>query len=79
MGILKKKEIANLRKQLKVIKENYRKDNKEANDIAQNFPWTNPLRLGLSLNYCVFYYEIKKNVSQAIKIGNTSGRQRGAR
>ena len=30
LGILKKKEIANLRKQLKVINENYRKDNKES-------------------------------------------------
>lgn len=45
------------------------KSYKEANDLAQNFSWTNPLRLGLSLNYCVFYYDIKKNVSQAIKIG----------
>ena len=33
LGILKKKEIANLRKQLKVIKENYRKDNKESKNI----------------------------------------------
>ena len=30
LSILKKKEIANLRKQLKKIKENYRKDNKES-------------------------------------------------
>ena len=30
LGIIKKKEIANLRKQLKKIRENYRKDNKES-------------------------------------------------
>ena len=45
------------------------KSYKEANDLAQNFPWTNSVRLGLSLNYSVFYYEIKKNLNQAIKIG----------
>ena len=45
------------------------KSYKEANDLAQNLPWTNSIRLGLSLNYSVFYYEIKKNVNQAIKIG----------
>ena len=45
------------------------KSYKEANDLAQNLPWTNSVRLGLSLNYSVFYYEIKKNVNQAIKIG----------
>ena len=45
------------------------KSYKEANDLAQNLHWTNSVRLGLSLNYSVFYYEIKKNVNQAIKIG----------
>ncbi len=49
--------------------EECEKSYKEANDLAQNFPWTNPVRLGLSLNYSVFYYDIKKNVNQAIKIG----------
>ena len=41
---------------------------KEANDLAQNFQWVNPIRLGLTLNFCVFCYEIKKNTSQAIKM-----------
>ena len=49
--------------------EESEKSYKEANDLAQNLPWTNSVRLGLSLNYSVFYYEIKKNVNQAIKIG----------
>ena len=48
--------------------EECEKSYKEANDLAQNFPWTNPVRLGLSLNYSVFYYDIKKNVNQAIKV-----------
>jgi 14-3-3 protein epsilon len=48
--------------------EECEKSYKEANDLAQNFPWINPVRLGLSLNYSVFYYDIKKNVNQAIKI-----------
>ena len=48
--------------------EECEKSYREANDLAQNFPWTNPVRLGLSLNYSVFYYDIKKNVNQAIKV-----------
>ena len=52
-----------------VYVEECEKSYKEANDLAQNFPWINPIRLGLSLNFCVFYYEIKKNSSQAVKLG----------
>ena len=52
-----------------VYVEESEKSYKEANDLAQNFPWINPIRLGLSLNFCVFYYEIKKNSSQAVKLG----------
>ena len=41
---------------------------KEANDMVQNFPWSNHIRLSLTLNFSVFYYEIKKNANQAIKM-----------
>ena len=42
---------------------------KDAIDLAQNFPWSNSIKLSLYLNYSVFYYDIKKNTNQAIKIG----------
>ena len=61
-------EIVNSNENQNYIDES-EKSYKEANDLAQNLPWTNSVRLGLSLNYSVFYYEIKKNVNQAIKIG----------
>ena len=48
--------------------EESEKSYKEASDLAINFPWTNPIKLGLSLNFCVFYYDIKKNTPQAVKI-----------
>ena len=47
--------------------EECEKSYKEANDLAQNFPWTNPARLGLSLNYSVFYYDIKKKCKSSDK------------
>ena len=49
--------------------EECEKSYKEATDLAQIFQWINPIRLGLILNFSVFYYEIKKNTSQAIKLG----------
>jgi hypothetical protein len=48
--------------------EECEKSYKDATDLAQNFPWTNAIKLGLSLNFCVFYYDIKKNSTQAVKI-----------
>ena len=48
--------------------EESEKSYKEASDLALNFPWTNPIKLGLSLNFSVFYYDIKKNTTQAVKI-----------
>ena len=49
--------------------EECEKSYNEATDLAQIFQWINPIRLGLILNFSVFYYEIKKNTSQAIKLG----------
>jgi len=48
--------------------EEAEKNYKEANDIAQNFPWSLPIKLALFLNTSVFYFEIKKNANQALKI-----------
>jgi hypothetical protein len=44
--------------------EAYRK----ASDIAERLPSTNPIRLGLALNFSVFYYEIAENRETACKL-----------
>jgi len=36
--------------------------------VAQNLPPTNPIRLGLALNYSVCYYEILKNPKKACEL-----------
>ncbi|OAF66393.1 hypothetical protein A3Q56_05875 [Intoshia linei] len=41
----------------------------EATELAQNeMKSTNPIRLGLALNFSVFYYEIKNNPTEACRI-----------
>jgi len=41
---------------------------KSASDIAKSLPATNPIRLGLALNFSVFYYEIMNSPDSAIQL-----------
>ncbi|CAL8364620.1 unnamed protein product [Lota lota] len=46
---------------------------KAANDIAANgLPPTHPIRLGLALNFSVFYYEILNSPDRACKLAKTA-------
>lgn len=44
------------------------KNYKNAIELSQNISWINQTKLGLYLNYSVFYYEIKKDAKKAIHI-----------
>ena len=47
---------------------------KEAHEEATaNMPPTHPIRLGLALNYSVFFYEIKNSPDQACKMAKQVG------
>jgi 14-3-3 protein epsilon len=48
--------------------EESEKNYKMAVDLSQNVLSINPIKLGLYLNYSVFYYEIKKDKKKAIQI-----------
>ncbi|XP_075591051.1 14-3-3 protein gamma-B-like [Dermatophagoides farinae] len=45
---------------------------KEATELAEELPTTNPVRLGLALNYSVFYYEIANNQTEACQIAKNA-------
>lgn len=45
---------------------------KKAAENAESLPTTNPTRLGLSLNYSVFLYEIINSPEQACKMAKTA-------
>jgi hypothetical protein len=45
---------------------------KKASEKAGALPTTDPIRLGLSLNYSVFFYEILNSPEQACKLAKTT-------
>jgi len=45
---------------------------KEASSIAEGLPPTNPIRLGLALNFSVFYYEILNSPDDAVHLAKTA-------
>ena len=45
---------------------------KSANDLAVELSSTNPIRLGLALNFSVFYYEIMNQPKDACKLANAA-------
>jgi len=45
---------------------------RHASDAAENLKTTHPIRLGLALNYSVFYYEILNSPDLACKLAKTA-------
>lgn len=45
---------------------------KEAETIARELPACNPIKLGLALNYSVFYYEVMQDNKQACQLAETA-------
>ena len=43
---------------------------KKAKELATQLPCTNPIKLGLSLNFSIFYYEVKNDAKEVCKIAN---------
>ena len=45
---------------------------KAATEIAKKLPTTHPIRLGLALNFSVFYYEIMNDHEQACQLAKSA-------
>lgn len=45
---------------------------KEASELAESLACTNPIKLGLALNFSVFYYEVMNDSATACKIANAA-------
>jgi 14-3-3 protein epsilon len=45
---------------------------KEANDLGAELVCTNPIKLGLALNFSVFYYEVMNDPATACQIANSA-------
>ena len=52
------------------VADNSMKSYKQADELATKLPCTNPIKLGLALNFSVFYYEVKNDPKMACKIAN---------
>jgi len=52
----------------KTFSDSSLKSYEEASEIGKNLPITNPIRLGLALNFSVFHYEVLNNQDFACKI-----------
>ena len=52
----------------KTFSDNSLKSYEEASEVAKNLPITNPIKLGLALNFSVFHYEVLNNQDLACKI-----------
>lgn len=54
----------------KTVAENSKNSYKEANELASKLACTNPIKLGLALNFSVFYYEVMNDAKTACKIAS---------
>lgn len=64
-------EVAEGAKRDKIV-EDSRKSYEEASSIAKELDPTHPVRLGLALNYSVFYYEIQGSPDKACNLAKDS-------
>ena len=54
----------------KDVADKSRKSYQEANELASKLTCTNPIKLGLALNFSVFYYEVMNDPKTACKIAS---------
>jgi len=64
-------EVANEAKKASVVEQS-QKSYFEATEVADELDPTHPVRLGLALNYSVFFYEIEGNPDKACKLAKDS-------